>query len=179
MRRRWNELNVILPWNQGLIREVEKPTKAERMTVSAIKKFGDRLILVKNGPPLEIAYSDDDGRSYSIVRIGDEGEYIDNTDCLLIAQNLYLFLATSKSRIFRSIDYGATWHVVEDGVVFATPFIRISESDGIIFAATEIGIIKSLSNGDYWEMVEMPSIWLQGDEPETTQRFTDCDNATT
>lgn len=129
------------------------------MTIRAMiaVKNNHRNICIKDGEPMELAYSDDEGANWTVINCFNSNESIGNKDCLLsINDGQILFLATSMGRIYRSTDHAKTWLVIEDRVFFNTPYIMITQSVERIYAANESGLIFSDDYGNTWDIAHLP-----------------------
>lgn len=120
-----------------------------------------RDIAVKDAIPAELAYSDNGGKDWIFVRIF-EDEKIMNTQCFHYSHaTKTLFLATTKGRIYRSEDYGETWELVENQVLFTSPFCFLSESSlGRVYAGNALGLAYSDDNGGTWSKMPTPEGWF-------------------
>ncbi len=60
--------------------------------------------------------------------------------------------------IYRTRDYGATWHLITNGIG-APCFLRAIREDprtkGLLFAGTEFGIYVSFDDGDHWQSLQL------------------------
>lgn len=124
----------------------------------AVELIHNRVILVRNDK-LEIAYKDNysDGVGDFVSKMLDKDDFIFDNHCFLQTEKGVLFLATrKKSRIWRSIDNGNNWSLVEDGIFINTGYRLVSESNGVIFALSESGSIFSQDNGDTWNYLGNP-----------------------
>lgn len=121
--------------------------------IAAISLHSGRLILIKSGHPIQIAYTDDWGAEYILVNIGDKDEYLPSQSSIHFLTDNCIFIGTSKGRIFRSQDVGETWQVVEDGNISNTACMFIeSIDDKTVLSSFEIGIIaRSFDKGETWE----------------------------
>jgi len=75
------------------------------------------------------------------------------------------YAAVDRSRVddqtpylYRTRDYGATWHLVTTGLA-APAFLRAVREDpqtkGLLFAGTELGVYVSWDNGDHWHPLQL------------------------
>jgi len=75
------------------------------------------------------------------------------------------FAAVDRSRlddftpyIYRTRDYGATWHLITDGIG-TSAFLRAvredPQSQGLLFAGTEFGVYVSFDDGDHWQSLQL------------------------
>lgn len=62
-----------------------------------------------------------------------------------------VFCATTGSKIFRSTDYGNTWVQLWNGLTAKEINGITITKDGILYAATEYGVYKSVDNGNSWQ----------------------------
>jgi hypothetical protein len=60
--------------------------------------------------------------------------------------------------LFRTLDYGATWQPITDGIQ-SPSFARVVREDprakGILFAGTEFGIYISFDDGNHWQSLQL------------------------
>jgi len=60
--------------------------------------------------------------------------------------------------LYRTRDYGATWHQITDGIGPAS-FLRAVREDpqtrGLLFAGTELGAYVSFDDGDHWQSLQL------------------------
>lgn len=124
----------------------------------------NRIFIVSS--PIEIAYTDDDlcdFVTWTLIDIGDEDELVQNNDCLLVFDEHILFVGTSKGRIYRSEDYGESWHIVEDGVISRVSCSLLTRIDNNVLVGFSNGITAiSCDKGNTWK-VNPPLSWLKGD----------------
>lgn len=119
-------------------------------TVCAKGRFDDGI--------MEIAYSDDGERNWTVVYIGianPPGEHAVSFNSLIVAFGK-LFLATSASKIYVSDDGGAAWSVSES-VFTSTPYQWIHQIGDQLYAASEDILIRSPDKGLTWDYVNLPS----------------------
>jgi photosystem II stability/assembly factor-like uncharacterized protein len=75
------------------------------------------------------------------------------------------YAAVNRSRlddqapyIYRTRDYGATWHPITNGIA-APAFLRAVREDprrrGLLFAGTEVGVYVSFDDGDHWQSLQL------------------------
>jgi photosystem II stability/assembly factor-like uncharacterized protein len=60
--------------------------------------------------------------------------------------------------LYRTRDYGATWHMITDGIG-ASSFLRAVREDprtrGLLFAGTELGVYVSFDDGEHWQTLQL------------------------
>ncbi len=72
-----------------------------------------------------------------------------------------IFVGTDKKGIFRSIDGGDNWLALSDNMEEFKNSSRVrdmaaaADEEGLIFAATTYGLLKSSDNGNNWERIEL------------------------
>lgn len=87
-----------------------------------------------SGNPAEIAYSDDNGATWTSVNVGAiAGEYVLNGHALFALDRYHIWMGTDGGYIYFSEDGGLTWTIQEAGVISATDIV------GISFVDTDIG----------------------------------------
>ena len=75
------------------------------------------------------------------------------------------YAAVDRSRLedrtpylYRTRDYGATWQLITNGIA-ADSFLRgirqDTESSGLLFAGTELGVYVSFDDGDHWQSLQL------------------------
>jgi photosystem II stability/assembly factor-like uncharacterized protein len=101
------------------------------------------------GNPAEVAYSDDNGATWTAVDVGStNGEYVSNGHALFALDRYHIWLGTDGGRIYFSNDGGVTWTVQESAVISATDVTGISFADGDIgFAVYTGGEVASTTDG--------------------------------
>lgn len=117
-----------------------------------------REIYAKEGVPIEVAITDDNGENWQLASgfRGDD-EIIPDHRCLLTSKIKNIcFLATSKGRIYRSKDAAQTWQLIEDGIWFNTPYKFLYESFERIYAVNQNDAVYSDNFGNTWELMNMP-----------------------
>jgi photosystem II stability/assembly factor-like uncharacterized protein len=78
----------------------------------------------------------------------------------LIAVHRYR-LDDFKPYVFRTDDYGKTWHLLTDGANGIPPnhFVRVAREDpdrkGLLFAGTEFGMYVSFDDGKHWQSLQL------------------------
>ncbi|MFA5166647.1 MAG: YCF48-related protein [Candidatus Paceibacterota bacterium] len=106
--------------------------------------------------PLEIAYSDDGGASWTNVDVEAAGtRYATDSGALFVLNSKNIWLASSGGYIFFSSDGGITWTQQEDGTVTAGNYNAImfaNENDGFAVADTGI-VVRTVDGGLSWTAV--------------------------
>lgn len=106
----------------------------------------------------EVIKSSDRGGSWKTV-----GRFEDSVQKIIIspADSRLIFVATANRGIFRSTDSGANWVGLEeklkdfrDSLSFRDLVIAPADK-GLIFLATNYGLLKSADNGDNWTKIEL------------------------
>jgi len=86
------------------------------------------------GNPAEIAYSDDNGVTWTNVNVGStNGEYVANSHALFALDRYHIWLGSSGGRIYFSSNGGTSWTVQENAVISATAI------QGVSFSSPEMG----------------------------------------
>src|ERR1700686_4259203 len=67
-------------------------------------------------------------------------------------------LDDQSPHLYRTRDYGTSWHRITDGI-FAAAFLRAVREDrktkGLLFAGTELGVYVSFDDGDHWQSLQL------------------------
>lgn len=130
--------------------------------IASIKAFkigrDTKRILVARGTtdvaaPAEVAYSDDDGATWTVVEVGTtNGQYAYGPNSLFVLDAYNIWLVTTGGYIYYSDDFGATWEAQEEGVLTAGIYrgIHFSDTDnGYAVAAADV-IVKTNDGGATW-----------------------------
>jgi photosystem II stability/assembly factor-like uncharacterized protein len=101
------------------------------------------------GNPAEIAYSDDNGATWTNVNVGaTNGEFVSNSHALFALDRYHIWLGSSGGRIYFSKDGGATWTLQENAVISATAIHGITFTDPDIgFAVYTGGQVAKTTDG--------------------------------
>lgn len=139
-----------------------EPTKNNPVLSLAISRANSRVILagLNNG---EIIRSVDEGITWQIVRDLSnpvtELEYIDSTSA---------YALTLNNGIYTTSDQGSNWSTIvasrTDGIQGNRPILSTSYYDvafdprlkGVIFLATDQGLLRSVDNGANWTLMNLP-----------------------
>jgi hypothetical protein len=75
------------------------------------------------------------------------------------------YAAVDRSRLedrtpylYRTRDYGATWQLITNGIAgdsFLRGIRQDTESSGLLFAGTELGVYVSFDDGDHWQSLQL------------------------
>lgn len=106
----------------------------------------------------EILVSEDRGRSWRTLRRFDSSVEEVNINPF---DSRELFLATENSGLFRSSDQGESWTSLkvnmeefDDRVEYRDLLVSQAQK-GLLFWASDYGLLKSVDNGDNWERIEL------------------------
>ena len=92
------------------------------------------------GNPAEIAYSDNNGGTWTLVNVGAvNGEFVANGHALVALDRYHIWLGTNLGRIYFSSNGGLTWTLQENAVISATAIHGISFTDSNIGFAVYTG----------------------------------------
>lgn len=117
----------------------------------------------------EIAYSDDDGATWTAVDVGSTvGQFITTMFAL---DRYHIWAGTDDGYIYFSSDGGATWTAQEEGVIHAADYLDIHFLDARYGVAVgEANIVAETTNGGRtWTAVTGPAV---GDNLTTVQMVT-------
>ncbi len=67
-------------------------------------------------------------------------------------------LDDQKPYIYRTRDYGKTWQPIASGIAgnsFVNAIREDTQSKGLLFAGTELGIYVSFDDGDHWQPLQL------------------------
>jgi len=116
-----------------------------------------RRIIVGNGKtqaahPCEIAYSDDEGVTWTKVHVGStNAEYIFNSNSLCALDRYHIWVGSNLGRIYFSSDAGESWTVQEAAVISATAIMGVSFYDALNgFAVYTGGQVAITNDGETW-----------------------------
>lgn len=96
-----------------------------------------------------IWYSTNSGTDWQAKAMGDF-----NITSIAVAHKStpYLYAGTSDGEIYRSVNYGVDW-AFSKSIGYSIRMIRVNQTNGYVFAATENGIQRSINDGaDWYEM---------------------------
>jgi photosystem II stability/assembly factor-like uncharacterized protein len=120
-----------------------------------ISKGVNRWLVVRGSTaakPLQVAYSDDGGTTWTLVTIG-----ATNTEGALGAEALFyidwqhLWIATSEGNIYFSDDGGVTWTLQASGVSGTDLFaIHGADADVLVAVGASDTVIFTLDGGAHW-----------------------------
>lgn len=106
--------------------------------------------------PAEIAYSDDDGATWTNVDVGStNGEFVSSTQALFALDKNNIWLGSDLGRIYHSDDGGETWGTQEDAVIHAADWLSIVFADSLYgMAGGESDVIAYTNDGgETWSAV--------------------------
>lgn len=112
------------------------------------------------GNPAEIAYSDDNGATWTTVDVGtDDGEFAPGPRSLFALDRNNIWLGTDSGRIYFSGDGGLTWTAQEDAVINTGDWSSIHFVDRLVgWAAGENNeIARTIDGGTSWSAITGPS----------------------
>ena len=120
----------------------------------------DRILVGRsttNADPAEIAYSDDEGATWTVVEVGAAaGEFI---TCMFALDRYHIWVGTDLGYIYFSDDGGATWTTQEAGVIAATDYLDISFVSPTHGVAVNEGnvVAVTVNGGRTWSAVTGPA----------------------
>lgn len=105
---------------------------------------------------LEVAYSDDNGATWTSVIVGSTlGEFAIKKGALAVLGSYNIFLASNLGRIYKSEDGGLTWETVEDAAITATAYNAIAMLNPNVGYAVGLAglVVKTTDGGKTWGQV--------------------------
>jgi len=113
------------------------------------------------GNPAEVAYSDDDGATWTNVDVGTvNGQYATGPDSLFALDMFNIWLTTTGGYIYFSEDSGATWTAQESGVITAGDMngVHFADEDNG-YAVAQAGIVaRTVDGGGTWSATTITSV---------------------
>lgn len=125
----------------------------------------ERRIVVVRGTtdvshPMEIAYSDDAGVTWTNVDVGSiNGEFISSPHGMFALDRNNIWLATNLGNIYHSDSAGLDWDLIESGVITSNDWLAInfvSENVGWVVGEQNV-IARTVDGGVSWSVVTGPS----------------------
>lgn len=113
------------------------------------------------GEPLKVAYSDDDGDTWTLVTVGaTNGEGVTGPKCLIAIDREHIWIATSDGNVYFSDDGGVSFDV-QSGAVTADGgaslnAIAFADVDNGYAVGDDAALIKTDDGGLTWEAVTGP-----------------------
>jgi len=104
------------------------------------------------GTPAQIAYSDDDGDTWTTVTVGSvNGEFVSGAHALFSLDRYHIWLGTNLGRIYFSADGGLTWSLQENQAISNTAIKGIDFVDEltgmVVYTGGEVGLSV---DGETW-----------------------------
>lgn len=113
------------------------------------------------GNPAEIAYSDDDGATWTNVDVGStNAQFTPNKKGIYVADQFNIWVVTSGGYIYKSEDSGLTWDAQHQGTLTAQNLHIIRFAPGSTkygWAAGASNAILSTIDGENWSLISGPS----------------------
>jgi len=110
--------------------------------------------------PAEVAYTDDDGATWTLVNVGStNGQYVTSGNALFALDQFHIWLATNDGYIYFSEDGGGSWTVQESGTLTASAWNAIqfiSDLNGWVAGNTN-EIAYTEDGGVTWTAVAGPA----------------------
>lgn len=126
----------------------------------AIFKVGidtTRLLVVRGttdaGNPMEVAYSDDAGATWTLVDVGaTDGEFAFKKGALFAGGKYDVYLASNLGRIYKSEDGGESWVVKEDANITTDMYTAVHfVNPNVGYVVGEAGlVVKTVDGGKTW-----------------------------
>lgn len=111
------------------------------------------------GNPAEVAYSDDDGATWTVANVGTtNGQYVTNADGMFALDLYHIWLVTNDGYIYFSADGGGTWTTQDAGVTTVNDLNAVKFVDGLNgYAAGESNtVLKTADGGTAWTLLTAP-----------------------
>lgn len=127
--------------------------------------------------PLDIAYSDDKGVTWTSVAVGStNAEFVANGHALFAFDRYHIWVGSNLGRIYFSEDGGETWRVQENAALSATAIQAISFVDPdagfTLYAGGEVAKTSNGSNEDaVWSLATAVGVAGQTDFEAVTPFF--------
>lgn len=135
------------------------------IVVFKVGKNTTRILVARGttdaGNPAEVAYSDDNGATWTNVNVGSvNGQYAIGAKSLIAFNRYDIWLVTSGGYIYKSEDGGESWTAQESGVITTAAYNVIQFSPGNVnvgYAVAADGVVaKTLNGGITWGSVTSP-----------------------
>jgi photosystem II stability/assembly factor-like uncharacterized protein len=99
--------------------------------------------------PMKIAYTDDNGATWTHVHVGSvNGEYCSSSHALFALDRYHMWIGSSGGRIYFSSDGGLSWTLQENAVISATAIMGVSFSSANVgFAVYTGGQVAKTTDG--------------------------------
>lgn len=118
-------------------------------------------LLVASGPKAgsaQIAYSDDDGTTWTTVTVGSTAwEGAASADALFAFDRDHIWYATDHGRVYVSIDAGVSWtsqaSALTASAAHALNCVKFSDYDNGYAAGDDDALIKTTDGGDNWSAI--------------------------
>lgn len=112
------------------------------------------------GNPAEIAYSDDDGDTWTLVDVGSvNGQFAPTRFSLFSLNRNNSWLTTNDGYVYYSGDACATWTAQESGSITANAIntIRFMDADVGWFGGASNAIARTVDGGETWSSITGPA----------------------
>jgi hypothetical protein len=160
----------IFVWQENLRRWCPLPSPATDVWAIAQAPHHPEILLV-GARPAQLFYSENAGLDWQEIHIPGLKSFSEiNMGPTRFTQILYdpidrntIWATVEIGGIFKSIDSGLNWHEVSTGLesidVHGICITQDSANHKIIYATTNVGLHRSLNNGQSWEYVLLDSPW--------------------
>lgn len=132
----------------------------EQTTDVALFKVGrntTRVLVIRGttdaGNPMEIAYSDDAGTTWTNVNVGStNGEFATKRGTIFVGGKYDIFLVSNLGRIYKSEDGGESWVVKENATITAAAYNGVHFTSPLVgYAVGTAGlVVKTVDGGKTW-----------------------------
>lgn len=130
------------------------------VTVFAIGADTHRVIVARGttdaGNPAEVAYSDDNGATWSLVNVGaTNGQFVQAPNGLFALTQNDIWLVTNSGYIYYSEDGGVTWITQEAGVATAQHLnaVHLANTKAGFAGGDSDDVLRTIDGGASWTLV--------------------------
>lgn len=111
--------------------------------------------------PAEIAYTDDDGATWTDIDVGsDNGEFVSSRHALFALDRNAMWLGTDQGVLYKSEDAGLIWAQIDDGTLLGS-----ADCVAFHFVDAEVGFVvgeanaigRTLDGGESWSTITGPT----------------------
>lgn len=151
--------------------------KISAITAIKLSRTVTRILVARGttsgGNPAGIAYSDDNGATWTLVSVGTtNGEFVEFSGALFGTDRYNLWLGTNLGKIYFSSDAGETWSLKESGVISSNGVAGISFVDTQVgYVVYEDGDVGKTVDGNTWSATTVSGSSTATDVHAITEYF--------